>query len=229
MTLDSPLSSGSTNKPPLRILIVDDHPIVREGLAAILGAQADLTVCGVAANRAEALQQVTDKTPDVAIVDIGLANENGLDVIRRIRAVDPALRVLVVSMYDDGLYAERALEAGAMGYLNKQAASRNIVAAIRKIWGGERYLSEEMEARMVTRPAEGIPAAARQGIAALTDRELEIFRKIGAGFSTMQIAASLHVSVKTVESHRLNIKSKLGIGTSAQLSREAVHFVMQNG
>lgn len=213
----------------VRILIVDDHPIVREGLAALLCAQPDLRVCGEAANLAEAVQQMTSQVPDVVIVDIALANENGLDVVRRVRNIDPKVRILVVSMYDDELYAERSLEAGAMGYLNKQTASRNIVIAIRRILAGQRYLSEEIKARLLTRQNNEVPAGARQGIAALSDRELEVFRMIGTGLTTTEIASQLCLSVKTIESHRLNIKSKLNITNAAQLSREATHFVLQNG
>lgn len=222
-------SLAATSKRPARVLIVDDHPIVREGLSAILSSQPDLTVCGEASNMADAVKLAGDTAPDVAIVDIALNGENGLDLVRQFTSLHRALRILVVSMYDDSLYAERALEAGAMGYLNKQVASRNIIAAIRQLLAGQRYLSEDMEARLSTRQSTGVPAGARQGLPSLTDRELEVFRMIGTGLTTAEIAEKLFLSVKTVESHRLKIKSKLDLRTAAELSREAAHFVLKNG
>ena len=214
---------------PVRILIVDDHPIIREGLRILLAAQPDLIICGEAANISGALKVVTETGPDVAIVDIALNGENGLDLVRRIKACRPQLRILVVSMYDDELYAERALDAGAMGYLNKQVACRNIVEAIRQLLAGQQYLSEETAARLVARKNEYLPEGARHGLPALTNREMEVFTMIGKGMTTGEIATSLFLSVKTIESHRQKIKLKLDLDTAAELSREAVRFVMQNG
>ena len=214
---------------PARILVVDDHPIIREGLSALLVAQPDMVVCGEASNISGALKIVTDVGPDVAVVDIALNGENGLDLVRRMKVITPQLRVLVVSMYDDELYAERALDAGAMGYLNKQVASRNIVEAIRRLLGGKQYLSEETAARIAASKNEHLPDGARRGLSALTNREMEVFKQIGNGMTTAEIAGALYLSVKTVESHRQKIKMKLDLNTSAELSREAVRFVMGNG
>jgi len=224
-----PLQPVTPPHPPARILVVDDHPIIREGLSALLSAQPDLMICGEASNIREALKFVADTQPDVAIVDIALDGENGLDLVRRMKVISPQLRVVVVSMYDDELYAERALDAGAMGYLNKQVASRNIVLAIRQLLAGQRYLSEETEARIAARENDSIPAGARQGLSALTNRELEVFKMIGNGMTTAEIAESLFLSVKTVETHRQKIKLKLDLKTPAELSREAVRFVLASG
>ena len=230
MTNDSiPEHHTSQNQCPARILVVDDHPIIREGLSALLVAQPDMVVCGEASNISGALKIVTDVGPDVAVVDIALNGENGLDLVRRMKVITPQLRVLVVSMYDDELYAERALDAGAMGYLNKQVASRNIVEAIRRLLGGKQYLSEETAARIAASKNEHLPDGARRGLSALTNREMEVFKQIGNGMTTAEIAGALYLSVKTVESHRQKIKMKLDLNTSAELSREAVRFVMGNG
>ena len=230
MTNDSiPEHHTSQNQCPARILVVDDHPIIREGLSALLVAQPDMVVCGEASNISGALKIVTDVGPDVAVVDIALNGENGLDLVRRMKVITPQLRVLVVSMYDDELYAERALDAGAMGYLNKQVASRNIVEAIRRLLGGKQYLSEETAARIAASKNEHLPDGARRGLSALTNRDMEVFKQIGNGMTTAEIAGALYLSVKTVESHRQKIKMKLDLNTSAELSREAVRFVMGNG
>jgi DNA-binding NarL/FixJ family response regulator len=223
------IKSAAGQRPAVRILIVDDHPIVREGLTAILSAQPDLLVCGEASNTADALKQVRATAPDIAVVDIALNGESGLDLVRQFKALNRSLRILVVSMYDDNLYAERALEAGALGYLNKQVASRHIIAAIRRLLAGQQYLSDEMQTRLSMRHSTGLPAGARQGMSSLTDRELEVFRLIGAGLTTTEIAEKLFLSVKTVESHRLKIKSKLDLRTAAELGRAAAQFFLENG
>ncbi len=230
MTNDStPKQFEGQQQCPARILVVDDHPIIREGLSALLVAQPDMVVCGEASNISGALKIVTDVGPDVAVVDIALNGENGLDLVRRMKVITPQLRVLVVSMYDDELYAERALDAGAMGYLNKQVASRNIVEAIRRLLAGKQYLSEETAARIAVNKNEYLPDGARRGLSALTNREMEVFKQIGNGMTTAEIAGAMFLSVKTVESHRQKIKMKLDLNTSAELSREAVRFVMGNG
>lgn len=230
MTNDStPQQFEGQQQCPARILVVDDHPIIREGLSALLVAQPDMVVCGEASNISGALKIVTDLGPDVAVVDIALNGENGLDLVRRMKVITPQLRVLVVSMYDDELYAERALDAGAMGYLNKQVASRNIVEAIRRLLAGKQYLSEETAARIAANKNEYLPDGARRGLSTLTNREMEVFKQIGNGMTTAEIAGAMFLSVKTVESHRQKIKMKLDLNTSAELSREAVRFVMGNG
>lgn len=222
-------SAPSAAARPISILIVDDHPIVREGLAALLSNYPEFHVCGEAGDIATALTFVNAGSPDIAIVDISLKDENGLDLIRRIKARNEHVRILVASMYDESLYAERALAAGAMGYVNKQIAGRNIVSAIRQILEGRVYLSEQMTARLLTHVA-GHPISDRaRADSLLTIRELEVFRLIGNGLPTAGIAERLHVSIKTVETHRQKIKLKLGLSNTSELSREAAHWVLQNG
>lgn len=213
----------------IRILIVDDHPIVREGLAARIAQQADMAVCGQAEDVADALELVKETQPHLAIIDLSLKSGQGLDLIKRIQASSSTTKTLVSSMYDESLYAERALRAGALGYVNKQEMSEKIVEAIRQVLDGKVYLSPRMTERMLQR-AVGVPPQLDQSpVESLTDRELEIFKLIGQGKTTRQIAGELYVSVKTVETHRENIKSKLGIVNAAELSREAVQWVMENG
>lgn len=211
------------------VLIVDDHPIVREGLAALLSNYPEFRVCGEAGDIATALTFVDASSPDVAIVDISLQDENGLDLIRRIKSRNQNVRILVASMYDESLYAERALAAGAMGYINKQVAGRNIVSAIRQILDGRIYLSDQMTSRLLTHAAGRQPSACARPDSVLTNREIEVFRLIGNGLPTTGIAERLHVSVKTVETHRQKIKLKLGLSNASELSREAAHWVLQNG
>lgn len=211
-------------------MIVDDHPVVREGLAALLATDPRLTVCCQAGDIATAMALAAEQNPDVAIVDISLHEENGLDLVRRLRASHRDIRILVISMYDDAIYGERALAAGAMGYLSKHVAGRNIVAAIHCILNGKRYLSDELTERLISRQmASSSSTESAAGVAALTDRELEVFRMIGNGIPTADIAAQLHLSVKTIETHRLNIKRKLGLQNSSELGREAAHWILENG
>ena len=213
-----------------RVMIVDDHPVVREGLAALLAADPCLTVCCQAGDIATAMSLEAEHHPAVAIVDISLQNENGLDLVRRLRAANSDIRILVISMYDDAIYGERALAAGAMGYLSKDVAGRHIVTAVRRILEGKRFISEELTERLLSRQMSGTSRVEPiSGTSNLTERELEVFRMIGKGLPTVEIAGQLHLSVKTVETHRLNIKRKLGLQNSSELSREAAHWVLDNG
>jgi DNA-binding NarL/FixJ family response regulator len=216
-------------KKTVKILIVDDHPIVREGLAARLGRQPDFEVCGEAEDVADALEKVKTARPDVVIVDLSLKSGQGLDLIKRIKALDMDTKMLVSSMYDESLYAERSLRAGAMGYVNKQEVSEKIIDAIRQVVDGKIYLSPRMTERLLQRAVGAAPQLVQSPFETLTDRELEIFKMIGKGMTTRQIANDLHLSVKTVETHRENIKGKLNLPNSAELSREAVQWVMENG
>jgi DNA-binding NarL/FixJ family response regulator len=216
-------------KKTVKILIVDDHPIVREGLAARLGRQPDFEVCGEAEDVADALDKVKSARPDVVIVDLSLKSGQGLDLIKRIKALDMDTKMLVSSMYDESLYAERSLRAGAMGYVNKQEVSEKIIDAIRLVVDGKIYLSPRMTERLLQRAVGAAPQLVQSPFETLTDRELEIFKMIGKGMTTRQIANELHLSVKTVETHRENIKGKLTLPNSAELSREAVQWVMENG
>jgi DNA-binding NarL/FixJ family response regulator len=216
-------------KKTVKILIVDDHPIVREGLAARLARQPDFEVCGEAEDVAAALDKVKTARPDVVIVDLSLKSGQGLDLIKRIKALDLDTKMLVSSMYDESLYAERSLRAGAMGYVNKQEVSEKIIDAIRQVVDGKIYLSPRMTERLLQRAVGSAPQLVQSPFETLTDRELEIFKMIGKGMTTRQIANELHLSVKTVETHRENIKGKLTLPNSAELSREAVQWVMENG
>jgi DNA-binding NarL/FixJ family response regulator len=219
----------SDGKKLVKILIVDDHPIVREGLAARIARQADLVVCGEAEDVADALELVKATQPDLVIVDLSLKSGQGIDLIKKIKARAEDTKMLVSSMYDESLYAERALRAGALGYINKQEMSDKILEAIRQVMDGKIYLSPPMTERLLQRAVGSTPQLIQSPIENLSDRELEIFKMIGTGKTTRQIAGELHLSVKTVETHRENIKAKLDIPNSAELSREAVQWVMENG
>jgi DNA-binding NarL/FixJ family response regulator len=211
-----------------KILIVDDHPMVREGLLARISRQPDLEVCGEAVDVAGALEQVKTTSPDLVVVDISLKGGNGIDLIKRIKARNDGTRMLVSSMYEEALYAERAMRAGAMGYINKQEMAEKVVQAIRRVLGGKMYLSPQMTEHMLRRALGGGDADSSP-IESLSDREIEIFTLIGRGRTTREIAEELHLSVKTVETHRENIKAKLGIKNSAELGRQAVQWVLENG
>ena len=211
-----------------RILIVDDHPIVREGLGILIARQPDLLLCGEASNIGEALARIDATAPDVAVIDLSLGEGDGLDLIQRIRARSPHTRMLVWSMYSETLYAERALNAGAMGYVNKQEATGRIIEAIRWVLEGRVYLSPAMADRLLMRSVAGVSPRGVSPIDSLSDRELEVFRLIGGGLTTAEVAEVISRSVPTVETHRQRIKAKLDLRTSAELARAAVHWVMEN-
>ena len=213
----------------IRVAIVDDHPSVREGLRVLLEREGGFDVCGMAGTVSEAITMIGQECPDVAIVDISLGKDNSLDLIRRLKAKHHALRILAWSMFDDLLYAERALAAGAMGYINKQEATQKIFVAIRKVMDGEVYVSEKMANHMMHRSVGGRPREDQSPIASLSDRELEVFRMIGGGMTTAEISRALHISVKTVETHRQRIKDKLQIEDAPKLVREATQWVLENG
>jgi len=213
----------------IRILIVDDHAAIREGLGNLLSGEPDFEICGDASTVADALKLVGEKSPNVAIVDISIGDESGLDLIRRIRELDENVRILAWSMYDDLLYAERALGAGALGYINKREGTLELIAAIRTIKAGDVYLSKRMANHMIHRSVGARPAPMKSPIETLSNRELEVFKMIGNGKTTAEIAKTLHLSVKTIETHRQRIKSKLQLGNASQLVREATQFVLENG
>jgi DNA-binding NarL/FixJ family response regulator len=211
-----------------RIYLLDDHPIVRQGLGQLINEQADLTVCGAAPDAISALQAIDELSPDLLILDISLDGPDGLDLLKRLRLRDNPPPVLVLSMHDESLYAERALRAGAMGYIMKQVATESLLAAIRKILGGGVYLSDGMSARMLHQFAKGNGQAAHSPLSDLSDRELEVFRLIGEGQGTREIAELLHVSVKTVESYQAHLKEKLSLRNSRELVQRAIHWVSSN-
>jgi DNA-binding NarL/FixJ family response regulator len=213
-----------------RVLIVDDHPAVREALALRIGRQPDLEVCGEAADTGEALRLLADARPDVAVVDITLKAGNGIDLIKRVRDRDDRVRVLVWSMHSEALYAERALRAGALGYVNKDQATDRIVEAIRRVLAGKVYLSEAMTERLLQRAVGGArEEVTRAPLDVLADRELEVFRLIGEGVKTAEIAERLHLSVKTVETYRDRIRQKLDLSDGTKLAHYATQWVLENG
>ncbi|WP_432261839.1 response regulator [Cupriavidus sp. TMH.W2] len=206
-----------------QILIVDDHPVIRDGLSQLLNLHGDLHVCCVAGNAEEALAAMVCR-PGMAIVDLSLHSTSGLDLVKALRQHYPELAILVLSMHDEALFAERALRAGANGYLMKLEATEHIVNAIREVLAGNIYLSAAMHeklARALTVP-ERIPAGS---IASLSEREFEVLHLIGLGFSTREIAGKLNRSIKTIEAHQANIKEKLGIANGKELMRFAIQWV----
>lgn len=213
---------------PTKILIVDDHPLVREGLAMRISMHSDLQVCGEAESEDQAIELVKETNPDLVLIDISLKNGHGLDLIKRIRLLKPAAKMLVISGFQESLYAERACRAGAMGYLNKQESNEKMMEAIRTVLSGKRFLSPEMNRRLVEHALQASDAT-KTPIEQLTDRELEIFRMIGEGIKTSEIATRLSLSTHTIDTHRENIKRKLNVSTAAELSRAAVQWVLENG
>ena len=207
-----------------RILIIDDHPVVRFGLSQAIARQPDLTVCGEAANVAEALRLVESTAPNVAIVDLSLEDESGLGLIEEIKARHPDTKMLVSSIHDEAVYAPRALRAGAMGYIEKGEPIEKIIAAIRQILKGELYLNPIISSQLLQRAAIGKPLN-HDPTEMLSNRELEIFELLGRGMTANAIAGKLQVSPKTIESHRRNIKNKLNLKNSAQLIHLAINWV----
>ncbi len=207
-----------------RILIVDDHPLVRTGLAQLIGDCPDLEVCGEAGDMAEALTQVDALQPDLAIIDLSLAGGSGLDLIEHIKAREGDMLMLVASMHDETLYAERVLAAGARGYVNKQEAQERIILAIRQVLGGKVYLSERMTERLLSSMVEA--NGEKRDIDTLSNRELQVFELIGQGASTSRIAEQLNLSTKTIETHQAHIKKKLGLDSAHQLTQRAIRWVM---
>lgn len=211
-----------------RIFIVDDHPIVRQGLALLINREPDLTVCGDAEEASAALHRIEDLKPDLVVLDISLNGPDGLDLLKHIRARDANLPVLILSMMDELLYAERGLRAGANGYIMKQQATEQVLVAIRRILGGEIYVSERMANKMLHLFVGGSPAEESSPVADLTDRELEVFRLIGEGHGTRQIADQLHLSIKTVESYQAHIKEKLLLKNGRELVQRAIQWNVGN-
>jgi len=209
------------------VLIVDDHPIVRQGLSQLINAEDDLEVCGSAATVEEALQSLSESYPDVVIVDLSLAHSDGLELIKEIRSETRHLPVLVLSMHDENMYAERLLSAGANGYIMKQAAADQLLIALRRVLAGGVYVSEHLGSSMIERIAGNDPKRNSNPIERLSNRELQVLNLIGRGKTTREVAENLTLSVKTVESHRQRIKKKLNLQTSAQLVQFAVSSYTQ--
>jgi DNA-binding NarL/FixJ family response regulator len=214
-----------TTKQKNRIFIVDDHPIVRKGLAQLINQEEDLVICGEADNAETALEALKKVKPDLAIVDISLRGIDGFELTKLIKARFDNIPVLVISMHDESLFAERALRVGARGYIMKQEAIEKMMEAIRKVLRGELYVSERVSANIVKRFVDGKAEGVSSPEELLSDREMEVFQLIGQGFGTRQIADQLHVSVKTVETYRANIKEKLNLKNATELMKHAVHWI----
>jgi DNA-binding NarL/FixJ family response regulator len=207
-----------------RVFIVDDHPLVREWLTTLINQQTDLAVCGEAATAAEAMQAVGASKPEAAIVDISLTDSSGIELIKDLKKACPGLVVLVLSMHEESHYAERALRAGARGYLMKRETTRKVIPAIRQILEGKLCVSEAIAAAMTAQFVEGKTLATSSPVGQLSDRELEVFEGLGQGRTTRQIAETLRVSVKTVQAHCARIKEKLNLSSATELLREAVRW-----
>ncbi len=206
-------------------MLVDDHPIVRLGVSQLLELESDLEVRWQASNIDEAIAICESAEPDMAIVDIALGGENGIALISTLTRLRPAMQILAISMHDESLYAERALRAGAKGYVMKHSSAKNIVAALRRIRAGEIHVSEEMHSRLIARAIGRNPETIPSGIGQLSDRELEVFRLIGLGLKKSDLADRLKLSVNTIESHRASLKKKLNVNSSSELARLAILHV----
>ncbi|TWT76452.1 Oxygen regulatory protein NreC [Planctomycetes bacterium CA13] len=211
------------------IVIVDDHPSTRDGLMTRIELEADLRVVGEAADVDEAFELIQLKLPDIAIIDVSLKTGNGIELIKKVKSANLSTRMLVWSMYEDSLYAERAVRAGAMGYINKENVTGVIIDAIRRILKGDIFLSEAMSAKMLNRVVMGRSPLGKAPVDALSDRELQTFALIGRGLKTADIAGEMQLSTKTIETYRARIKEKLELDDMAALTREAVHWTIENG
>ena len=215
------MSMSTSPTPCHKVAIVDDHPIVRQGLSQAIARESDLHVCAEASGIVDALQKMEGASPDVFVIDICLDGEDGIELIDYIKSRSSVAKILVYSAHDEETFAGRVLRAGAMGYINKREPIGKVVDAIRQILRGEVYLSPHMTSNLLHRAAVG-QALDSDPMTTLSDRELQVFQLIGAGLTTVQIADKLQVSPKTVESHRKTIKQKLNVRTSSQLSRRAI-------
>lgn len=207
-----------------KIFLVDDHPLVREWLANLINQQPDMEICGEAGEKAGALQLIGQVRPEIAVVDISLEGGSGLELIKEVRALHPNVIVVVLSMHDETLYAERVLRAGARAYVMKREATKKVLQAIRCVLSGKMYVSEKIAAVMAEKFVEGKPGVAVSPLEQLSDRELEVFQLLGRGYGTRQIAEELHVSFKTVQSFSARIKEKLKLANATELLREAVRW-----
>jgi DNA-binding NarL/FixJ family response regulator len=219
-------SQNSTISRKSRVLVVDDHPIVRQGLALLINQEPDMLVCGEAEEAMGAMHVMAASKPDILIVDISLNGPDGIDLLKNIRNVYPAMPVLILSMHDESIYAERALRAGANGYIMKQEATEKVLVALRRILCGEIYVSDRIANKMLKRYITGSGTLRHSSIADLSDRELEVFRLIGEGHGTRQIAEELHLSIKTVESYQAHIKEKLSLRSARELMQHAIQWTM---
>ncbi len=221
--------STRTGPKKARVLLVDDHPIVREGLSRVIDRELDLMVCGTATNSREALSAVAETKPDLAVVDVSLDGSHGIDLVRDLKSRHPGLHVIMLSMHDETLYAERALRAGAKGYVMKREPPQQLLQAMRKVLNGGLCFSEAITSTMLERVSRGQLRQAPLPMDRLSNRELEILERSGQGRTTRQIADELHVSMKTVQAHREHLKEKLQLADATSLTRYAVHWVESEG
>lgn|SRR5690625_3724240 len=208
-----------------RIFLVEDHPLMRQGVAQMINAEPDMIVCGEADNAATALKGIESTQPDAAIIDISLGGVNGIELIKNLRSLFKFLPVLVLSMHDEEVYAQRVLRAGALGYVMKEEAADRVIAALRRILTGEIYVNEKVGSQMLQQVLTGRGNPSDSPIDRLSDRELEVVQAMGQGKSTREIAKQLNISVKTIESHRANIKEKVGLKNASELMRFSVQWV----
>lgn len=211
-------------KPKAKIFLVDDHPLVREWLTNLIHQQPDLSVCGEAETAPEALEAIPKLKPEVAIVDISLKSGSGIELIKNLKTMQPRVAVIVLSMHDEDLYAERALRAGARGYIMKRETAKKVIAAIRHVLEGKLYLSERLTAMFAEKFVDAGAVTVSPSVAQLSDRELEVFQLLGQGYETRQIAESLNISMKTVQAFCARIKEKLKLASATELLREAIRW-----
>jgi DNA-binding NarL/FixJ family response regulator len=220
-------SQSVTRTKKKTVFIVDDHPLLRQGLALLINRERDLAVCGEAEEAQTAMREITLKKPDILIADISLNGPDGLDLLKNLRMLYPNLPVLILSMHDESIYAERALRARANGYIMKQEATEKVLVAVRRILSGDIYLSDRMANKLLHQYISGASADMNSRLSALSDRELEVFRLIGEGRSTRQIAEKLHLSIKTVETYQAHIKDKLSLHSGRELVQHAIQSSYQ--
>jgi DNA-binding NarL/FixJ family response regulator len=209
-----------------RVLLVDDHPIVRQGLALLVDREPDLSVCGEADGAHSVFHAIETLRPDLVVLDISLSGPDGLDVLKEIRMKTAHLPILILSMHDESIYAERAMRAGANGYIMKQEATERVLVAIRRILQGDVYLSDRLTNTILQQYVHGASPGKKSPLVNLTDRELEVFRLIGEGHGTRQIADELHLSVKTIESYQAHIKEKLALRNARELVQHAIEWAV---
>jgi DNA-binding NarL/FixJ family response regulator len=223
------MKAGKPTGKKTQILIVDDHPVTRAGLSHLINHQPDMIICGEAESAAQAMDVLTSSQPDLLLIDLTLPGKSGLELVKDVKAMRPDLLMLVVSMHDESLYADRVLRAGARGYITKHEGGEKLIRAIRQVLSGKIYVSESMSAHILEIFSGGQAALDRSSIEKLSDREFEVFESLGAGLSSQQIAKKLHLSAKTVDAHRANIKAKLGMKTTAEIIAYAARWMSQRG
>jgi|HubBroStandDraft_1064217.scaffolds.fasta_scaffold509008_1 DNA-binding NarL/FixJ family response regulator len=220
----SPETTPDPDSPKRRIFIVDDHPLVREWLATLINQQSDLKVCGEAGSASEGIKLIPAVKPHVAVVDISMEGGSGIELIKDLKALCPEVLVIVLSMHDEGLYRERALRAGARGYVMKREATKTVLQAIRCVLEGKLYLSDKLARKLAGELVEGKTAATASPVELLSDRELEVFQLLGRGLGTRQIAEEMHVSFRTVQTFSARIKEKLNLTSATELLRVAMRW-----